>query len=49
MEVVGKLNNSDTTKVGSTGGFKKRTIVVTTNEQYLTDIQIILFKINAIY
>lgn len=34
MEVLGKIKMIDTTKEVGSGGFKKRDIVVTTNEQY---------------
>lgn len=34
MEVTGKIKMIDTTKEVGTGGFKKRDLVVTTDEQY---------------
>ncbi len=34
MEVLGKIKMIDTTKEVGTGGFKKRDIVITTDEQY---------------
>jgi translation initiation factor IF-3 len=40
MEVVGKIKAIDTTKEVGTGGFKKRDVVVTTDEKYPQDIQI---------
>jgi hypothetical protein len=40
MEVIGKIKMIDTTKEVGTGGFKKRDLVVTTNEQYPQDIQV---------
>ena len=38
MEVVGKIKMIDTTKVVGTSGFKKRDVVVTTDEKYPQDI-----------
>ena len=38
MQVVGKVKMIDVTKEVGTGGFKKRDIVVTTDEQYPQDI-----------
>ena len=40
MEVQGKIKLIDTTKEVGTSGFKKRDIVVTTDEQYPQDILI---------
>jgi hypothetical protein len=38
MEVVGKIKMIDTTKEVGTSGFKKRDVVVTTDEKYPQDI-----------
>jgi hypothetical protein len=38
MEVVGKIKMIDVTKEVGTSGFKKRDVVVTTDEQYPQDI-----------
>ena len=38
MEVVGKIKMIDTTKEVGSAGFKKRDVVVTTDEQYPQDI-----------
>jgi hypothetical protein len=40
MEIQGKIKMIDTTKEVGTSGFKKRDIVVTTDEQYPQDILI---------
>jgi len=40
MEVTGKIKMIDTVKEVGTGGFKKRDVVVTTDEQYPQDISI---------
>lgn len=40
MEVTGKIKMIDTTKEVGTGGFKKRDVVVTTDEQYPQHIQV---------
>ena len=40
MEISGKIKMIDTTKEVGTGGFKKRDVVVTTDEQYAQHIQI---------
>lgn len=40
LEVSGKIKVIDSTKEVGTSGFKKRDVVVTTNEQYPQDIQI---------
>lgn len=40
MEVIGKIKMIDTTKEVGTSGFKKRDVVVTTDEQYPQSIQI---------
>ena len=40
MEVVGKIKMIDTTKEVGTSGFKKRDVVVTTDEKYPQDILI---------
>lgn len=40
MEVSGKIKVIDSTKEVGTSGFKKRDVVVTTDEQYPQDIQV---------
>lgn len=40
MELSGKIKVIDSTKEVGTSGFKKRDVVVTTNEQYPQDIQV---------
>jgi hypothetical protein len=40
MEVTGKIKVIDTTKEVGTSGFKKRDVVITTDEQYPQSIQI---------
>jgi len=40
MEVTGKIKVIDSVKEVGTGGFKKRDVVVTTDEQYPQDISI---------
>jgi hypothetical protein len=40
MEVTGKIKVIDTVKEVGTGGFKKRDVVVTSDEQYPQDISI---------
>lgn len=40
MEVTGKIKMIDTVKEVGTSGFKKRDVVVTTDEQYPQDISI---------
>jgi len=40
MEVSGKVKVIDSTKEVGTSGFKKRDVVITTDEQYPQDIQI---------
>jgi hypothetical protein len=47
MEVTGKLNDDQTKEVGS-GGFKKRDVVVTTDEHIHNIFRFNLFKINVI-
>lgn len=40
MEVVGRIKVIDSTKEVGSAGFKKRDVVVTTDEQYPQDIQV---------
>jgi len=40
MEVVGKIKKIDSTKEVGSAGFKKRDVVVTTDEQFPQDIQV---------